>query len=124
MSSAFASVARLPARLVEDGTRRRQDPAWRLFPGQNRANPLSTRQLNRAIHSAADLARIDKRVSMHMLRHSFVPAPAVNKPTLLAERALPTFTCQHCGAPMVITAIFSRNQTVDATRLAPCKCQW
>ncbi len=42
-----------------------------LFPGQNPADPLSTRQLNRAIHAAADLARIDKRVSMHMLRHSF-----------------------------------------------------
>src|SRR5207244_4971465 len=42
-----------------------------LFPGQNPIDPLSTRQLNRAIHSAADLARIDKRVSMHILRHSF-----------------------------------------------------
>lgn len=42
-----------------------------LFPGQNPVDPLSTRQLNRAIHSAADLARIDKRVSMHILRHSF-----------------------------------------------------
>jgi integrase/recombinase XerD len=42
-----------------------------LFPGQNPINPLSTRQLNRAIHAAADLARIDKRVSMHILRHSF-----------------------------------------------------
>jgi integrase/recombinase XerD len=42
-----------------------------LFPGQNPVDPLSTRQLNRAIHAAADLARIDKRVSMHMLRHSF-----------------------------------------------------
>lgn len=42
-----------------------------LFPGQNPVDPLSTRQLNRAIHAAADLARIDKRVSMHILRHSF-----------------------------------------------------
>jgi site-specific recombinase XerD len=32
---------------------------------------LSTRQLNRAIHAAAQAARIDKRVSMHTLRHSF-----------------------------------------------------
>ena len=32
---------------------------------------LSTRQLNRAIHLAADAAHIDKRVSMHTLRHSF-----------------------------------------------------
>ena len=42
-----------------------------LFPGQDPIDPLSTRQLNRAIHAAADLARIDKRVSMHILRHSF-----------------------------------------------------
>jgi len=32
---------------------------------------LSTRQLNRAIHAAAEAAQIDKRVSMHTLRHSF-----------------------------------------------------
>jgi integrase/recombinase XerD len=30
---------------------------------------LSTRQLNRAIHDAATMAKIDKRVSMHTLRH-------------------------------------------------------
>ena len=42
-----------------------------LFPGMDPVEPLSTRQLNRAIHLAADAARIDKRVSMHTLRHSF-----------------------------------------------------
>ena len=42
-----------------------------LFPGLNPMDPLSTRQLNRAIHAAAQAARIDKRVSMHTLRHSF-----------------------------------------------------
>jgi site-specific recombinase XerD len=42
-----------------------------LFPGQNPVNPLSTRQLNRGFHAAADAAGIDKRVSMHTLRHSF-----------------------------------------------------
>ena len=54
------------------GPRRRQDldGGW-LFPGQNPIEPLSTRQLNRAIHAAAEAARIDKRVSMHTLRHSF-----------------------------------------------------
>src|SRR5205085_10739063 len=29
------------------------------------------RQLNRACHAAADAAKLDKRVSMHTLRHSF-----------------------------------------------------
>jgi site-specific recombinase XerD len=42
-----------------------------LFPGLNPMDPLSTRQLNRAIHAAAEAAKIDKRVSMHTLRHSF-----------------------------------------------------
>ena len=42
-----------------------------LFPGLNPIDPLSTRQLNRAIHAAAEAAQIDKRVSMHTLRHSF-----------------------------------------------------
>ncbi|TAN05716.1 MAG: integrase [Rhodanobacteraceae bacterium] len=46
------------------------DGGW-LFPGMNRVNPLTTRQLNRAIHAAASDAGIDKRVSMHTLRHSF-----------------------------------------------------
>ena len=36
-----------------------------LFPGLNPIDPLSTRQLNRAIHAAAEAAEIDKRVSMH-----------------------------------------------------------
>jgi len=37
-------------------------PQGWLFPGQNRLNPLTTRQLNRACHAAADRAEIDKRV--------------------------------------------------------------
>ena len=44
--------------------------AW-LFPGQNPVNPLTTRQLNRACHAAVQLAEINKRVSLHTLRHSF-----------------------------------------------------
>ena len=42
-----------------------------LFPGQDAVDPLSTRQLNRACHAAADRAGITKRVSLHTLRHSF-----------------------------------------------------
>jgi site-specific recombinase XerD len=44
--------------------------AW-LFPGQNPVNPLTTRQLNRACHAAAQLAETGKPVSMHTLRHGF-----------------------------------------------------
>ena len=46
-------------------------PRGWLFPSRNPIEPLSTRQLNRAIHAAAQAAGINKRVSMHTLRHSF-----------------------------------------------------
>ena len=55
-------VARAQGRMLDGG--------W-LFPGLDPVDPLSTRQLNRAIHAAAEAAHIDKRVSMHTLRHSF-----------------------------------------------------
>jgi integrase len=48
---------------------RMPDGGW-LFPGLDPLDPLSTRQLNRAIHAAAQAAHIDKRVSMHTLRHN------------------------------------------------------
>jgi integrase/recombinase XerD len=46
-------------------------PQGWLFPGQNRVSSLSTRQFNRACHSAAQRAEIDKPVTPHTLRHSF-----------------------------------------------------
>lgn len=55
-------VARAQGKMLDGG--------W-LFPGLDPINPLTARQLNRAIHEAAMLAKIDKRVSMHTLRHSF-----------------------------------------------------
>ena len=42
-----------------------------LFPGQNPVNPMTTRQLNRACHIAVANAGLNKRVSLHTLRHSF-----------------------------------------------------
>src|SRR5260370_40367636 len=41
------------------------------FPGLDPMQPMSPRQLNRAVHEAATAAHIDKRVSMHSLRHAF-----------------------------------------------------
>ena len=55
----------------EGQTRHKMLPGGWLFPGQNPVNPLSTRQLNRAFHSACTAAEIDKRVSLHSLRHAF-----------------------------------------------------
>ena len=46
-------------------------PGGWLFPGMNPVDPLTARQLNRAVHDAAKAAEIDKRVSMHTLRHCF-----------------------------------------------------
>ena len=42
-----------------------------LFPGSKPGQPMSTRQLNRLFHEAADGAGIRKRVCLHTLRHSF-----------------------------------------------------
>ena len=42
-------------------------PRGWLFPGRNPIEPLSTRQLNRAVHAAAEAAGIRKRVSPHGL---------------------------------------------------------
>ena len=55
-------VARAQGKMLDGG--------W-LFPGLNPVEPLSSRQLNRAIKAAAAAAGIDKRISMHTLRHSF-----------------------------------------------------
>jgi integrase/recombinase XerD len=46
-------------------------PRGWLFPGRDPAQPMTSRQLNRACHAAAQMAEISKRVSLHTLRHSF-----------------------------------------------------
>jgi site-specific recombinase XerD len=46
-------------------------PRGWLFPGRDPGQPMTTRQLNRACHAAAHMAEINKRVSLHTLRHSF-----------------------------------------------------
>ena len=55
-------VARAQGKMLDGG--------W-LFPGMNPIESLSTRQLNRIVREAAEAAQIDKRISMHTLRHSF-----------------------------------------------------
>jgi integrase/recombinase XerD len=44
--------------------------SW-LFPGRSGTDPISARQLHRAVREAAEFAGIHKRVSPHTLRHSF-----------------------------------------------------
>jgi integrase/recombinase XerD len=50
---------------------RKMLPGGWLFPGQNPVNPLSPRQLRRAFCHARDGAGINKRVTLHSLRHAF-----------------------------------------------------
>jgi integrase/recombinase XerD len=56
--------------VLREWRRAAQPWAW-LFPGQNPVNPMTARQLGRAVHAAAREAGIAKRVSPHTLRHSF-----------------------------------------------------
>jgi integrase/recombinase XerD len=42
-----------------------------LFPGTKRGKTMTTRQLSRLFHEAADAAGIKKAVTLHALRHSF-----------------------------------------------------
>ena len=77
-------------------TQGKMQPGGWLFPGRNPVNPLSTRQLNHACHLAAQAAGLDKRVSMHTLRHSFATHRLENKvdirviQVLLGHRKLET----------------------------------
>jgi integrase/recombinase XerD len=42
-----------------------------LFPGRSYTDPVSTRQLHRAVQEAAEVAGIKRRIGPHTLRHSF-----------------------------------------------------
>jgi site-specific recombinase XerD len=56
--------------LLREWWRAARPPVW-LFPGQNPINPVTERQINRAMQVAAKASGIPKRVSPHTLRHSF-----------------------------------------------------
>jgi site-specific recombinase XerD len=56
--------------LLRDWWRIAHPQVW-MFPGRDRVNPITTRQLNRACHMAAELAGLPNWVTPHTLRHSF-----------------------------------------------------
>jgi integrase/recombinase XerD len=66
----FAMLSPQLLELLRDWWRIARPQVW-LFPGQNPVNHLTTRQFNRAVHAAAHMAEITKRVTPHTLRHSF-----------------------------------------------------
>ena len=56
--------------LLREWWRAARPRAWP-FAGQSLVNPMSARQLVRAVNAAAQAAGIAKRASPHTLRHSF-----------------------------------------------------
>jgi site-specific recombinase XerD len=88
-------------------------PGGWLFPGRNPVNPLSTRQLNHVCHLAADTAGLERRVSMHTLRHSFATHLLENKvdirviQVLLGHRKLETTARYSHVATRTLSAVTS-----------------
>src|ERR1700747_481935 len=66
----FAMLSPKLLELLRDWYRIARPAVW-LFPGRDPRLPLTTRQFARAVHAAASLAEIKKRVTPHTLRHSF-----------------------------------------------------
>src|SRR5215468_7381387 len=65
-------------------------PRGWLFPGRNPVEPLSTRQLNRAVHAAAEAAGIKKRVSPHTCGTAL--------PRICSNRTLTSASSRCCSA--------------------------
>ena len=91
-----------------------------LFPGNRHGKPMTTRQLSRLFHQAADAAGIKKAVTLHALRHSFA--------THLLEQDVDIRVIQTLlgHAKLDTTALYTRvaNTTIRAVtspldRLAP-----
>src|SRR3989454_2906380 len=66
----FAMLSPRLLDLLRDWYRIARPAVW-LFPGRDPILPLTTRQFNRAVHPAAGMAGLKKRVTPHTLRHSF-----------------------------------------------------
>jgi hypothetical protein len=70
-------------------------PQGWLFPGRYLVQPMTTRQLNRACHTAAQLAD-DKRVSLHTLRHSFAALLLEHNTDIRVIQVLLGLGCTDC----------------------------
>ena len=66
----YVMLSPILLKLLRDWWCQTKPQAW-LFPGCGIVQHITTRQLNRCFHAAAYMAGIDKKVSLHTLRHSF-----------------------------------------------------
>ena len=66
----FAMLSPQLLELLRDWWRIARPAVW-MFPGRDRISPMTTRQLNRVCHMAAELAGLPTWVAPHTLRHSF-----------------------------------------------------
>jgi integrase/recombinase XerD len=96
-------------------------PGGWLFPGMDPMDPLTCRQLNRAIHAAAQAAQIGKRVSMHTLRHSFATHLLEQKvdirviQVLLGHKKIETTTVYTHVATELLSAVISPLEVLPAS---------
>src|ERR1700724_3386415 len=98
-----------------------------LFPGRRPGKPMTTRQLSRLFHEAADAAGIKKRVTLHALRHSFA-THLLERGTdiriiqaLLGHEKLDTTARYTCVATGMISAIESPLDLLCEPRRTPRK---
>ena len=105
-------------------------PQGWLFPGRDPVQPLTTRQLNRACHAAAQMAEIDKTVSLHTLRHSFATHLLEQKTdirviqVLLGHKKLDTTALYTRVAIKALGDVTSAEHLVAATRPPAIRCRF
>ncbi len=93
-----------------------------LFPGMQPINPMTPKQLNRAIRYAAAMAGIRKRVSMHSLRHAFATHLLEQGENvrviqvLLGHKKLETTQVYTHVATELLRAVVSPLETLPPTR--------
>jgi integrase/recombinase XerD len=75
--------------------RRTRPPSW-LFPGPDPSCPITARSVQRACCQAVEIARLDKSVTVHTLRHSFA--------THLLEQGVDIRVIQHLLGHRQITS--------------------
>jgi hypothetical protein len=87
-----------------------------MFPGRDRVQPMTTRQLNHACHAAAQMVEINKRVSLHTLRAQLCDTSARAEhrcpgDAQVATNLLQTVTRSSLHSPLLFSTVLSRPIT-------------